>query len=81
MRFDGRKGKRREVALNNCPHFIMQAPPGIFSILDDVCYTMHAQSEGTDQKFMEKMGVFSSHAHWKGFSSGFQVRHYAGDVS
>lgn len=59
-----------------------KAPPGIFSLLDDVCYTIHAQSTGTDLKFMEKMsGPFGSHLHWKGFTSAFQIKHYAGEVN
>jgi len=33
-----------------------KAPPGIFSILDDVCYTVHATSDGTDIKFLSKLG-------------------------
>lgn len=57
-------------------------PPGLFSILDDVCYTIHAQSKGTDVKFLEKAnGPFSSHLHYRGFSTAFSVKHYAGEVT
>ena len=30
-------------------------PPGIFSILNDVCATMHAVSDGADAKFIDKV--------------------------
>lgn len=57
-------------------------PPGIFSQLDDVCYTMHAGSEGTDIKFLQKCsGTFASHAHFRGMNTAFQIKHYAGDVT
>lgn len=56
-------------------------PPGIFSVLDDVCYTIHAQSSGTDVKFLQKVGAaFDSHLHYRGFSTAFCIKHYAGDV-
>lgn len=60
-----------------------KAPPGIFSLLDDICYTIHAQSgSSTDYKFLEKMvGLYSSHPHFRPFNGAFQVKHYAGDVS
>ena len=32
-------------------------PPGIFSILNDVCATMHAVSDGADAKFIDKVNV------------------------
>lgn len=28
-------------------------PPGVMAILDDVCFTMHAQTEGADMKFVQ----------------------------
>ncbi|EFA78234.1 myosin IB [Heterostelium album PN500] len=59
-----------------------KAPPGIFSLLDDICYTIHAQSSGTDQKFLEKMaGVFDGHLHWRAMTGAFAVKHYAGEVT
>eukprot|EP01111_Echinosteliopsis_oligospora_P014912 TRINITY_DN5735_c1_g1_i3.p1 TRINITY_DN5735_c1_g1~~TRINITY_DN5735_c1_g1_i3.p1 ORF type:complete len:1071 (+),score=360.39 TRINITY_DN5735_c1_g1_i3:181-3393(+) len=59
-----------------------KAPPGIFSLLDDICYTIHAQSAGTDLKFMEKMsGTYGSHLHWKAMTGAFAVKHYAGEVT
>jgi len=57
-------------------------PPGLFSLLDDVCYTMHAGSEGTDIKFLQKCsGTFQGHAHFRGMNTAFQIKHYAGDVT
>jgi len=57
-------------------------PPGIFSVLDDVCFTIHATSKGTDVKFLQKMhGTFSGHLHFRGFDSAFTVKHYAGEVT
>ncbi len=32
-------------------------PPGIFSILNDVCATMHAVSDGADAKFIDKVNL------------------------
>jgi myosin-1 len=52
------------------------------STLDDVCATLHAQSDGADQKLLEKLttqvGVSD---HFKNFSGGFTIVHYAGEVS
>ncbi|EGG13950.1 myosin IB [Cavenderia fasciculata] len=57
-------------------------PPGIFSLLDDICSTLHAQSTGTDQKFLEKMaGVYDGHLHWRCMTGAFAVKHYAGEVT
>jgi myosin I len=56
-------------------------PPGIFSLLDDVCKTMHAQSEGADRAFVGKLSLMhSSHAHFSASSNGFIIKHFAGDV-
>jgi len=40
-------------------------PPGIMGILDDICATMHAVSEGVDQQFLgvslsERFHIFSN---------------------
>jgi len=57
-------------------------PPGIFSLLDDICSTLHAQSSGTDQKFLEKMaGIYDGHLHWRSMTGAFAVKHYAGEVT
>ncbi|VDP09914.1 unnamed protein product [Soboliphyme baturini] len=53
-------------------------PPGIFGILDDTCFQMHGQSEGTDLAFLRHV---SSHDHYQSAADGFAVRHYAGVVS
>ncbi|KAM3872916.1 myosin IEb [Diretmus argenteus] len=57
-------------------------PPGIMSILDDVCATMHAKGEGADQTLIQKLqGQISSHEHFSSWNRGFIVHHYAGKVS
>ncbi|XP_041708973.2 unconventional myosin-Ie [Coregonus clupeaformis] len=57
-------------------------PPGIMSILDDVCATMHAKGEGADQTLIQKLqGGISSHEHFNSWNKGFIVHHYAGKVS
>ncbi|XP_015665521.1 unconventional myosin-If [Protobothrops mucrosquamatus] len=57
-------------------------PPGIMSILDDVCATVYAKGEGADQTLLQKLqsGV-GTHEHFNGSSSGFIIHHYAGKVS
>lgn len=62
-------------------------PPGIFSLLDDICSTMHSESSGADRSFAEKVSsIHSSHPHLLPGGSGgtkfsFIVRHFAGEVS
>ncbi|XP_055359375.1 myosin IEb isoform X2 [Betta splendens] len=57
-------------------------PPGIMSILDDVCATMHAKGEGADQTMLQKLqGQIGSHEHFSSWNKGFVVHHYAGKVS
>ncbi|CAL8248868.1 unnamed protein product [Lota lota] len=57
-------------------------PPGIMSILDDVCATMHAKGEGADMTLLQKLqGQISSHQHFSSWNKGFIVHHYAGKVS
>uniref|UniRef100_A0A672G2Y0 Osteoclast-stimulating factor 1 n=1 Tax=Salarias fasciatus TaxID=181472 RepID=A0A672G2Y0_SALFA len=57
-------------------------PPGIMSILDDVCATMHAKGEGADQTLLQKLqGQVGSHEHFSSWNRGFIVHHYAGKVS
>lgn len=36
-----------------CVWLALQRPPGVVSILDDVCATMHGQSEGADLKLLQ----------------------------
>ncbi|XP_030213911.1 myosin IEb [Gadus morhua] len=57
-------------------------PPGIMSILDDVCATMHAKGEGADMTLLQKLqGGIGSNQHFSSWNKGFIVHHYAGKVS
>jgi len=57
-------------------------PPGIFSVMDDVCATMSAVKQGADRDLQSKLsGSFSGHKHFQGAGAGFQVHHYAGVVN
>jgi len=57
-------------------------PPGIFSVLDDVCATMHAVKAGADDQLQGKLaGSFAQHQHFQGAGSGFVIHHYAGMVT
>ncbi|XP_051271779.1 myosin IEb isoform X2 [Dicentrarchus labrax] len=57
-------------------------PPGVMSILDDVCATMHAKGEGADQTLLQKLqGQIGSHEHFSSWNRGFIIHHYAGKVS
>ncbi|MBN3314302.1 MYO1E protein, partial [Atractosteus spatula] len=68
------------------PHCVtsihVKNPPGIMSILDDVCATMHAVGEGADQTLLQKLRVqINSHEHFNSWNQGFIIHHYAGKVS
>ncbi|XP_059923619.1 unconventional myosin-If [Gadus macrocephalus] len=57
-------------------------PPGIMSVLDDVCATMHAKGEGADLTLLQKLqGQVGTHEHFNSWNSGFIIHHYAGKVS
>ncbi|KAM9782579.1 myosin IEb [Neosynchiropus ocellatus] len=57
-------------------------PPGIMSVLDDVCATMHAKGEGADQTLLQKLqGQIGAHEHFSSWNKGFVIHHYAGKVS
>ncbi|XP_075763784.1 unconventional myosin-Ie-like isoform X2 [Pelodiscus sinensis] len=57
-------------------------PPGLMSILDDVCATMHAKGEGADQSLLQKLQMaVGTHQHFNSWNKGFIVHHYAGKVS
>ncbi|XP_067131867.1 unconventional myosin-Ie-like [Centruroides vittatus] len=59
-----------------------KSPPGIMSVLDDVCATMHAVNEGTDEQLQQKLTKeFTSHHHFQSTGCGFIIQHYAGKVS
>lgn len=50
-------------------------------ILDDICAQIHGQSEGADEKFLNKLNNMVSHnEHYQGASGGFIIHHYAGQV-
>ncbi len=60
---------------------VSQNPPGLMSILDDVCATMHAKGEGADQTLLQKLqGQIGSHEHFSSWNRGFIIHHYAGKV-
>ncbi|KAJ3300326.1 Unconventional myosin-Ie [Borealophlyctis nickersoniae] len=57
-------------------------PPGVMAVLDDVCFTMHAVSEGADQKFVQKLDMAcSQNKHYQGLQTQFIIHHYAGSVT
>ncbi|KAG1651263.1 Unconventional myosin-Ie [Nymphon striatum] len=65
-----------------CELIETKSPPGIICILDDVCATMHAVSDGVDETLNQKLQVQkSTHHHFQSTSSGFIVHHFAGKVS
>uniref|UniRef100_A0A3Q3LAM8 Osteoclast-stimulating factor 1 n=1 Tax=Mastacembelus armatus TaxID=205130 RepID=A0A3Q3LAM8_9TELE len=58
------------------------SPPGIMSVLDDVCATMHAKGEGADGTLLQKLqAAVGTHEHFNNWNSGFVIHHYAGKVS
>ncbi|XP_072166992.1 unconventional myosin-If-like [Diadema setosum] len=64
-----------------CDLIESKIPPGIMCILDDVCATMHAVSEGADEKLLQKMNsAVGTHQHYQVLSGGFVIHHYAGQV-
>lgn len=49
--------------------------------MDDVCFTMHAQTEGADTKFLQKLdSTIVQHKHFEGLQTHFKIHHYAGTV-
>nr|XP_023673092.1 unconventional myosin-Ie-like [Paramormyrops kingsleyae] len=60
---------------------VLDNPPGIMSILDDVCATMHAVGEGADSTLLQKLRAqIGTHEHFNTWRQGFIVHHYAGKV-
>ncbi|EGG25063.1 myosin IC [Cavenderia fasciculata] len=55
-------------------------PPGLFSILDDVCRAVHAESEGADKSLLQRIAVCKSNPHFDPRGNAFCIKHYAGDV-
>ncbi|EDO35007.1 predicted protein, partial [Nematostella vectensis] len=61
-------------------------PPGIMGVLDDVCSTLHAVSEGSANTLMDKLrGVIGSNSsfakYFQAQARHFAITHYAGKVS
>jgi len=68
------------VSCNSIP-LQSQNPPGIMSVLDDVCATMHATKEGVDMTLLQKLqAAVGTHEHFNNWNSGFVIHHYAGKV-
>lgn len=56
-------------------------PSGVMAVLDDTCATLHAVTDGADNKFTQKLDMtVSGHAHYVGSGSMFEIKHYAGSV-
>lgn len=65
-----------------CDLIESKSPPGVMSVLDDVCATMHAKGEGADLTLVQKLqGQVGSHDHFSSWNQGFVIHHYAGKVS
>lgn len=65
-----------------CDLIESKSPPGVMSVLDDVCATMHAKGEGADLTLVQKLqGQVGSHDHFSSWNQGFIIHHYAGKVS
>uniref|UniRef100_A0A672JMX7 Osteoclast-stimulating factor 1 n=1 Tax=Salarias fasciatus TaxID=181472 RepID=A0A672JMX7_SALFA len=58
------------------------SPPGVMSVLDDVCATMHAKGDGADDTLLQKLqAAVGTHEHFNSWNKGFVIHHYAGKVS
>jgi myosin-1 len=57
-------------------------PPGLFSVIDDVCAAMAKEKEAVaDIKMLDKLdGAHCGNPHFKRTDRGFMIKHYAGDV-
>lgn len=65
-----------------CDLIESKRPPGIMCVLDDVCATLHAQGDGADFKFLEKLSpAVGAHEHFNSSNSSFIIVHYAGRVN
>jgi myosin-1 len=45
-----------------CDLIESKRPPGLFSVMDDVCATLHAVSEGADQD-LQKVSLYMSYSY------------------
>jgi myosin-1 len=90
LKAEQREYKREGITWSKIPYFDNKTvcdliegkrPAGVFVILDDTCKTMHAESSGVDDKFLQKLNTYQSkHKHYVGRSKVFTIKHYAGDV-
>jgi myosin I len=65
-----------------CDLIEAKAPIGILIVLDDVCATLHASSDGADAKLATKLGEScGGHEHFKAITTAFTIQHYAGHVT
>ena len=56
-------------------------PVGVMAVLDDVCIQLHAQADGADARFVQKLqGAVGGHPHFQGGNTHFTIKHYAGAV-
>ncbi len=55
--------------------------PGVFSTLNDVVATAHADSSEADRSLSQRLAACSSNPHFSSRGQAFCVRHYAGDVT
>jgi myosin-1 len=59
-----------------------KAPIGILIVLDDVCATLHASSDGADAKLAIKLGEScGANEHFNAITTAFTIQHYAGHVT
>eukprot|EP00054_Salpingoeca_dolichothecata_P021846 m.141155 g.141155 ORF g.141155 m.141155 type:complete len:1134 (+) comp24137_c0_seq2:61-3462(+) len=64
-----------------CDLIESKRPAGLLAILDDTCATLHAESKGADDKFVQKASEHHhNHKHFTGGGAGFSITHYAGVV-
>lgn len=64
-----------------CDLIESKRPPGVMSILDDICSQVHGQSEGVDERFLTKLtDQMRQHPHYIEGAQSFIIKHYAGDV-
>lgn len=65
-----------------CDLIESKLPPGLMCVLDDVCATLHAVSEGADDTLLGKLSnAVGANKHFQSHGGGFTVHHYAGKVS
>ena len=64
-----------------CDLIESRIPPGIMSVLDDACATMHADTEGADDHLLQELGkTVGQHQLFQRNGGQFSIQHYAGKV-